>query len=320
LNAELERKKKALEKKRSEANEVMNELEKHKEEVMNAKEARKAVAHDEEAAAASEAKYKGLTKEVSDLQEKVEALSGELRGLEFEFADPERGFNRNRVKGTLAKLVRVQDENAYTALEVAAGGKLYQVVVDTEETGKKVLTKGQLKRRVTIIPLNKVQAKQLPNNVVERARNVSGGEAKPSIDLVSFDEEVRNAMMYAFGSSFICPDDETAKKVAYDKVCLLLSYFPRQAASCFPSFSLRKSCSFPFSPGLSVQNIRTVCVTSEGDLHNPAGLLTGGSRGKKASTLANVEELRDASERLQQKKEVRKHFLLRSRVSVLTQR
>lgn len=221
MNTELERKKKALEKKRSEANEVMNELEKHKEEVMNAKEARKAVAHDEEAAAASEAKYKGLTKEVSDLQEKVEALSGELRGLEFEFADPERGFDRNRVKGTLAKLVRVQDENAYTALEVAAGGKLYQVVVDTEETGKKVLTKGQLKRRVTIIPLNKVQAKQLPNNVVDRARNVSGGEAKPSIDLVSFDEQVRSAMMYAFGSSFICPDDETAKKVAYDKVCLL---------------------------------------------------------------------------------------------------
>lgn len=60
------------------------------------------------------------------------------------------------MKGVVAKLVRVADPAATTALEVAAGGKLYQVVVDTEQTAKALLANGQLRNRVTIIPLNKV--------------------------------------------------------------------------------------------------------------------------------------------------------------------
>lgn len=41
--------------------------------------------------------------------------------------DPERGWDHSRVKGVVAKLVRVKDPAAATALEVAAGGRLYQV-------------------------------------------------------------------------------------------------------------------------------------------------------------------------------------------------
>lgn len=41
--------------------------------------------------------------------------------------DPERGWDSSRVKGVMAKLVRVKDPAAATALEVAAGGRLYQV-------------------------------------------------------------------------------------------------------------------------------------------------------------------------------------------------
>ena len=48
-------------------------------------------------------------------------------GVDFSFKDPERGFDRARVKGVVARLVRVKDAAATTALEVAAGGKLYQV-------------------------------------------------------------------------------------------------------------------------------------------------------------------------------------------------
>lgn len=41
--------------------------------------------------------------------------------------DPERGWDSRRVKGVMAKLVRVKDPATATALEVAAGGRLYQV-------------------------------------------------------------------------------------------------------------------------------------------------------------------------------------------------
>ena len=84
--------------------------------------------------------------------------------MDFQYRDPERGFDRSSVKGVVAKLVRVKDPADTTALEVAAGGKLYQVVVDTEATAKALLSKGQLRNRVTIVPLNKVHASLNPKS------------------------------------------------------------------------------------------------------------------------------------------------------------
>lgn len=45
----------------------------------------------------------------------------------FQYSDPRPGFDRSKVFGVVARLVRVTDASAATALEVAAGGKLYQV-------------------------------------------------------------------------------------------------------------------------------------------------------------------------------------------------
>ena len=65
----------------------------------------------------------------------------------------------------MAKLVRLQDPTTTTALEVAAGGKLYQVVVDTVQTSQALLSHGKLQNRVTIIPLNKVRSTRYPGFV-----------------------------------------------------------------------------------------------------------------------------------------------------------
>lgn len=46
--------------------------------------------------------------------------------------DPERGWDRSKVKGLLANLISVKDVSYATALEVVAGGRLYNIVVDTE--------------------------------------------------------------------------------------------------------------------------------------------------------------------------------------------
>ena len=53
-----------------------------------------------------------------------------------------------------------------------AGGRLYNVVVDTETTGKQLLQNGDLRRRVTIIPLNKIQAHVIPNDKQRAAANM----------------------------------------------------------------------------------------------------------------------------------------------------
>ena len=63
-------------------------------------------------------------------------------------------------------------------MQVAAGGKLFNIVVDTENTGKQLLQNGDLRRRVTIIPLNKIQSHRVPPRVQNAAvRLVSPNQA-----------------------------------------------------------------------------------------------------------------------------------------------
>lgn len=44
--------------------------------------------------------------------------------LQFQFKDPERGFDRHAVHGLVARLITVKDSATATALEVSAGGKV----------------------------------------------------------------------------------------------------------------------------------------------------------------------------------------------------
>ena len=84
-------------------------------------------------------------------------MSASVGGLEFRYNPPSRDFDRRRVKGTIASNLRVKDPAHATALEALAGGRLHHVVVDDEKTGMLLLTEGGLQRRVTLIPLNKIQ-------------------------------------------------------------------------------------------------------------------------------------------------------------------
>ena len=88
----------------------------------------------------------------------------------------------------VAKLVRVSDPKHTTALEVAAGGKLYQVVVDSEVTGKALLQKGQLRKRVTLLPLSKIDSRTVSAGRVDAAKAIAkslGGHAHLALELVT---------------------------------------------------------------------------------------------------------------------------------------
>ena len=104
----------------------------------------------------------------------------------------------------LASLVTPCDGKYAAALEVVAGGRLYQVVVDDEKTGKALLERGQLRRRVTLIPLNKVRAGRLDDKRCARASSVAkkaGGSARIALEFVGHEEHVKNAVEYAFGGA-----------------------------------------------------------------------------------------------------------------------
>lgn len=97
---------------------------------------------------------------IRELCEQIHALQRRVGNIDFSYTDPSPSFKRSKVKGLVAHLFTLPDEHtqAGTALEVCAGGRLYNIVVDTAETGTQLLQHGRLKRRVTLIPLDKIAA------------------------------------------------------------------------------------------------------------------------------------------------------------------
>ena len=205
-----------------------------------------------------------LENSVGGLQETVDTLTAQLQGrLAFNYSDPVRGFDRSKVKGVVARLIDVKDPGHATALEVVAGGKLFQVVVDEAITGKALLSKGKLQRRVTIIPLDKINSKCISNANANQARSIAkkmNSSASPAIELVGFNEEVRSALEYVFGSTLVVDDSNAANKIC--------------------------------------DATKTRTVTLDGDVYDPSGTISGGSKNNLGTTLSKLVELTAASVKL----------------------
>lgn len=212
-----------------------------------------------------------LGKRIASLLETRDRLKSRLAGIDFSYSDPEPNFDRSRVKGLVASLIDLDEENHKysTALEICAGGRLYNVVVQDEVTGSKLLSQGKLKKRVTLIPLNKISAFVATSQKIGAAQRLAGDPSKVNLalSLVGYDEEVSKAMEYVFGNTLICADAQTAKRVTFDNAVKMKS------------------------------------VTLDGDVYDPAGTLSGGSKPQSGGLLVKLQELRVVERDLQAAKE-----------------
>lgn len=68
-------------------------------------------------------------------------------------------------------------------------------------TGKKLLEKGELQRRYTIIPLNKISAKTLNDRVINAAKNLVR-ESSECLGLKMFGEVVKVHLIFFFFPPF----------------------------------------------------------------------------------------------------------------------
>ena len=55
---------------------------------------------------------------VQKLKDEIRILSAQLANVEFKYRDPAKNFDRSKVKGVVAKLIKVKDSSTMTALEV----------------------------------------------------------------------------------------------------------------------------------------------------------------------------------------------------------
>ncbi|KAJ1961421.1 Structural maintenance of chromosomes protein 2 [Dipsacomyces acuminosporus] len=207
-----------------------------------------------------ENKRSELLQRLETVDEKRRSLESRMGSFDFQYQDPVRNFDRSKVKGLVAQLISIEEKNQFAAvaLEITAGGRIYNVVVDDDEAGTQLIKNGKLKRRVTIIPLNKIAAQRLEPNIVNFAKNLAPGKVDTALSLVGYPEELENAMAYVFGSTFICKDPQTAEQMAFHK------------------------------------NIRKKAVTLEGDVYDPAGTMQGGAKPSTSGALGRLQALKNA--------------------------
>jgi len=80
--------------------------------------------------------------------------------------------------------------------------------------------------------------------------------------LIGFEEEVTAAMEYVFGSTLVCEDAESAKRVTFDPT------------------------------------VRMKSVTLEGDVYDPSGTLSGGSSPQTSGVLVTLQKLNELTKDL----------------------
>lgn len=186
---------------------------------------------------------------------------------EVQYRDPEPNFNRRTVKGMVCRLFEVRDPKYMQALSTAGGGTLYNLVVDDEIVSKKILERGQLQTRTTIIPISKIRGSTIPAHKVKLAQDLVGAEnCIPAIDLIRFDPSLRPVMEYVFGRVFICTNMTIAKQVTYNR------------------------------------NIMVSSITLDGDQLNAEGTLSGGAQQQQQPILECVADVKEHTKRLDEKR------------------
>ena len=205
-----------------------------------------------------------LQQDIRTLREQADAMKRKVANIDFNYSDPSPGFNRSKVKGLVAQLFTLDKGKmrAGTALEICAGGRLYNVVVDSAQTGTELLQNGKLKKRVTIIPLNKINVFRASAEKIAAAQKIAPGKVDLALSLVGYDDQVSAAMEYVFGSTLVCEDAETAKKVTFDPA------------------------------------VRLKSVTLEGDVYDPSGTLSGGSSPSSSGVLVTLQKLNEITKEL----------------------
>ncbi|KAK1948607.1 Chromosome segregation protein sudA [Phytophthora citrophthora] len=113
------------------------------------------------------------------------------------------------IYGPLIDLVRPVDERYCIAADEAAGGALFHVVVDTDDTAARIMRELDRKNlgRLTFLPLNRLKVKEH----FDYPRN---DDVVALVEKIEYPAEVRKGVMAAFGKKLLCRDLDTCVRYA----------------------------------------------------------------------------------------------------------
>ncbi len=121
------------------------------------------------------------------------------------------------VYGTVAELGQANKKYS-TALEMAAGQKMQQLIVDSDATAAeciKYLKTNQL-GSASFIPLNKIRFQEISSEDKQLLKQP--GVHDFAINLVSFKPQFKNAFQYVFGNSLVVDNLSVSRKVGIGRI------------------------------------------------------------------------------------------------------
>ena len=185
----------------------------------------------------------------------LEELEKNLEGFAYSVKEVMKAAGRGLltgVRGPVSRLIAVEGKYA-TAIEIALGAAMQNIVVETERDAKKAiqLLKEQKAGRGTFLPMTSIRGRALD----ERGLAECEGFVGLAVDLISYEDQYREILSSLLGRVAVAEDLDAAVAIA-------------------------KRYGYRFR-----------VVTLDGQVVNAGGSLTGGSLSKNAGLLARAGEI-----------------------------
>lgn len=195
---------------------------------------------------------------LEDLEKNMEGFSGAVKAV----LKQSQSKALPGVHGTLSQLITVDNENS-TAIEIALGAAMQNVVVSTESDAKRAINylKQNNVGRATFLPISAIK----PRYMDEKNLDDNFGFVDVASNLVDCDEQYRDIVENLLGRVMVVEDIDCA--IAISK---------------------------------RYKN-RYKIVTLDGQVMNPGGSMSGGSKGKGSGVLSRanlIEELKSESQKI----------------------
>lgn len=195
---------------------------------------------------------------LSDLEKNMEGFAGSVKAVMRQSASKAL----SGINGTLAQLISV-DNDYSTAVEVALGAAMQNIVVDNEADAKRAINylKQNNQGRATFLPVSAIK----PRYIDEKNLDYNFGFVDIAANLVDCDAKYKNIVSNLLGRVMIVEDID-----------------------CAIGISKR-------------YNNKYKIVTLDGQVMNPGGSMTGGSRSRGAGILSRanmIDELNAEAEKI----------------------
>ena len=195
---------------------------------------------------------------LEDLEKNMEGFSGAVKAV----LKQSQSKALPGIHGTLSQLITVDNENS-TAIEIALGAAMQNVVVSTENDAKRAINylKQNNVGRATFLPISAIK----PRYMEEKNLDDNFGFVDVASNLVDCDEQYRDIVENLLGRVMVVEDIDCA--IAISK---------------------------------RYKN-RYKIVTLDGQVMNPGGSMSGGSKGKGSGVLSRanlIEELKSEAQKI----------------------